>query len=410
MRHANRFVPVVAAPLLVAGISGCLNRPQPQKSIEAFEGAQMSHSQLRNQVLQFMGYSARLISEAGQRIADSSSDRDVRYNSLLWRIYGVSELQSAGMRPNPVVGLIEVWTLSAQMRHLFERGDADEFFGEHQVIALETARSIEQRAVVLASSAVKEEDVENGIAGVENYVNNFPIEDLYFARWREPGETYMKFLDTSSGGTLASVATMEDRVTHLTTALPEMVKVTADIARWESELAVRDLLGRRTVGEILDEFESIAELARHADELAATERKAATEDLVTGLDKQLTSLTAAISAETQAITQAVDDQRRQIETMIQNERAAILVGVDEQREDTIELLREEREVILEAVDQTVDRALDRALDTVPERIDDGVDAFWLRAIQVGSVAFVLGGAVVFLALRYLVDRSRSAAA
>jgi len=372
-------------------VAGCGALKAPPRSIESIEGASVSHSQLRARVVHFVGYAERLVAEAGEEIVRRTDDPEARRNSLLWRIYACSELQSAGMRADPVVGLIDTWHVSAQMRQLFERGNGDELLGEFQVLAAETARRIEREVAELAASTAPPEAVEAVRAGIEEYVARHPAESLHLALWGQPAEGYMKLLDAKSAGAFGSVATMEDSISHLTLALPEMVKISADLARWEAQLVVHDLLGSRTVAEVLAELRDVSRLAREVDELAATERLAATHDLV-----------AAVNEQRAALLEALDAQRQLIQDLVRTERATALGEIDRQRLETVAQLQEEREVVVEALERTIAGAL----ETVPDRIQEGVDAFWLRALQVGGPAAALAGIAILLAGRYLIDRAR----
>ena len=83
---------------------------------------------------------------------------------------------------------------------------------------------------------------------------------------------------------------------------------------------------------------------------------------------------------------------------------AVLDGVDEQRLETIEILRAERQVVLDAVDDDVEQAL----ATLPTQIEEGIDLFWRRAIQIGGAGLALAGIAAFFASRHLIDRARRA--
>lgn len=271
------------------------------------------------------------------------------------------------------------------MRMMLERDGGEQYFGEHQVSAIAVARDLEQMVEGLAASTASEKPFDKARAGLQAHALEQPIEDLYFARWGAPSDVYLSFVKGSSGSALSSVATLEDRVTHLTMILPEIVDISSDLARWQAELVIHDMLETGALHMALEDLDQIGELAQSVRGLVEETRLAAIEDIVTAVDDQRV-----------AVTEAIDDQRRHLQIVLEAERVAALTGVDEQRIETLAMLQREREIVLEAVDRTVADAV----ATIPAQIQTGIDAFWVRAMQVGAASLVLVSRLAFLVLRH----------
>lgn len=269
------------------------------------------------------------VATAADRIAASSKDDAVRGNALRWKVGATAASRSAATQSAPMIALVDSWALAAQMRQFFTTGAGATLFADRQAIAIDAARTLDERVTALAASLSGKEEFAEYRRFIERYVLEHPLTDLEFGR-----------------ASVLEVRSAEAKdATHVITTVGTVPEVMSDIAdrislfgdqapqatRWQLQLALLEAgYGEADLATVLHRLdahlENIAKLAQNSPELASRsieDLRAMLEDTTGNLDrswalmmlslgKEREALAAGIKAERVGLTESFDLQRKAI--------------------------------------------------------------------------------------------------
>ncbi len=153
---------------------GC-NGSQRQGMVQSVP--ESAREDLRIELQEFMEFAQASVDRAAMEIGRKSVSRDHQRTAVLWRTLAVARARSVANNEDAREGLLDVWAYSQRLVNYFESGDGRSIFGEHQPIALASAKQILAAAEQLAVRFVPEDlyskakeqvmafAVENSLAG-----------------------------------------------------------------------------------------------------------------------------------------------------------------------------------------------------------------------------------------------------
>jgi hypothetical protein len=315
-------------------------------------------------------------------------------------MYAVPQVHIAAFHSDPLVALIDCAVLCGQLQEFVETGAGRGLFGEHQSIAIDAARQLNQDVWRLGESITASGDTAEPRQLIAEFVAENPIDDIVFLRQSvQPLLARMtkgrpQGAGAMIGGINETVLDLSDRLTIYAEHLPRQ-------ARWQAELVLRDTLEELNVSEALsnadslaDSFKRMADVADSTPELIANER----------------ATTLAIMEEMIGRSfEEVDEQRLATIEDLRLEREVLVHVVEQQTAKALSLIQQERAAAMQQAEQL---AL-ASIDTSFERLNELVDRLFFRSVillAVLAVALIIGGIVVAALLRPRSRRSHASTA
>jgi len=362
---------VALACTLLCALPGC--RLPPVRTTGRSHDIEFLAEDLRPEVLrthlhEFTLIFTGVVEKTADRISAEAAAPGINRNALRWKIQAVPEAQLAGLRMEPVAGLLDLWTFCEQMHSFFASGAGRDVFGAHQELAVEASDRLRQDMSEVARTAVVPDEFEATERMIVEWAAKHPLESLIFAR----ESIIPDFADRSkrSEDVFGSMGTIEDvaiagemSIAVLAASLPRQ-------ARWQAELLLHETLRGEEVGTLLDTAARTSELMTNVPEL---------------VDEVVASLQETAAIEREAAVAA-----------LRVERALVLADVERQRIETVDVLGEElralRELITaerEAALRGADALTVRTVGTVEERLVLALDRLVLRLALVVLAGLVL---------------------
>ena len=327
---ANRYNVPMRAPLLIAAVvAACASskETEPDKVVAKIEVELRLHE---------IGDSINIgVQQAANRIAAATEDRAHRRLAIVWQIRTHAATRRALSEPDPRWAFIDLWTMTLQTLHFFEKSDV---FGEHQPIAIDASRALVQDLERRAKRILHHDQFTTIRANVMDFATENPVEVGTMRQTNTPLQAHhkgtTKFVEilkmptqlfTIGGGVkdtavaISEVASAADRAADIVEDLPLAI-------RWQVQLMMMDLDQSPTIEALLRDVErasaSVEALTKTADglpakvqaELSKTLREV--EQQQAELQKSLTAARGVVSearatvAETRTVVQAADDALR----------------------------------------------------------------------------------------------------
>ncbi len=134
---------------------GC-NGPQRQNGVVQ-SVPESARDDLRMEMQQFLDFTQANVDRAAMEIGRKSISKDHRRAAVLWRTTVVARADSVARNEDAREGLLDVWAFCQRTVNYFESGDGRSIFGEHQPIALASAKQVLAAAEHLAVRFVPED-------------------------------------------------------------------------------------------------------------------------------------------------------------------------------------------------------------------------------------------------------------
>ncbi len=338
----------VCGLLSACGSTSSSDRSALQQKIGTPGG--ISATELRLRLYELPQQLGGLVEIAADQIRAASSDPAVRRRALLWEADGIPALYAAALRPDPLVGGLDLAVFVYQMKDYLVDGAGKDAFGPQQEIAVGAVRQMVRLTESTASSLYTDQAVYlRRQAKLQEFARAHPIEGSFLARETALSEL-ARFAPDESAGALAAVGQATDTLADISLRLNAYITLLPKVTRWQAALAAEDMTGRDSLSATLDDVHAIGQAARHADGLLTNLPDAvreAREPLLALLDEQRTELLAAveeerlamtgfITAEREAALAALSEERRAAMASISEEREAVLAGLDALAKRTIE--------------------------------------------------------------------------
>ncbi len=291
----------------VSGLSagGCAGGQRQSALMASDDAVVASTVEARLENVELARFASSEIEVAADRIRDLSEDASVRTDALLWKLNGISRVQTAALGPDPYVNVIDLWVLLLQMREFFEEGAGREAFGEYAHVAVAATEQMLERSQGALDRMTKYGG-QAAAPDVERWAQEHPIQGFEFQRESVPVQFASTLRGEEEGGlgalydTQASLSRLEYRVALMNEWVPK-------IAQWSAELAATDLLELEQIDTTLSNANG---LMTGMPELVASERQAVIEDIQTLVEEQRAIVFDTVARERNLLVDTIDRQRQ----------------------------------------------------------------------------------------------------
>ena len=268
---------------------------------------------------------AGAVEQTADEIAAGSADPAVRLNALKWKIGAIDAGQRAASQVVPMVSLLDLWALSAQMHAYLAEGAGRSLFGDHQSRAVTVAGNLQHEAQELASQVTEPPEFDEDRRFVDQYVRTYPIEGLDFARaslvdlWARR--------QSSKAGLVGSLGTVPEAVSDAVDVMRMYGDSAPSLALWRAELAVQEsgFAGKDKEIEAAfrrldDRFARLSALADSTPKLvndvvrnASGRFDVSWKEMMDTMRSERVALSATVGTERQAAVEALDQERAAID-------------------------------------------------------------------------------------------------
>jgi hypothetical protein len=325
------------------------------------------------------GYAERFsadVERAADEILAGTEDADVARNALLWKMNALPAMHVAVFQSDPLIGFLDAWTLTVQMRDFFTTGAGRDAFGPLQSIAVEVSEVLERRVGEVVASVTVSGDAPEGERIVLAWADSHPITSMEFLR-ETTADQFADVLGQNQAGGLAVLGNLAMQATDMSERLKYYAAAMPKQIRWQSELVLWELLHEADVEEFLGNVGSIDRSAFRLAEFADT------------------------------VPALVGDQAAFAVDALSDELLALLREVSRQRLETLEALTAERIAVMEQVGNELIAMMDQVaaiadstLRRAPVAAAEVVDYAFRRALVLLALIFV-GGLIFAFLLRLI---------
>lgn len=389
-RHSFLFL---AAATLAIGACVSTKAPERSGAMAQAESVTASTYTVVAQVNELTTSWLRAVEWRGDVIRGASDDPVVRRNALLWKINGTGAMLEATSHADPLIALLDAWTLVLQFRDYFDGGPGAEMFGEQTAGVRELLAAAEDRVELVVASVALPEGVDRGRRIAREFATREPIVNAYFLRHSVAGELLTAF-PPEQRDAFASIGSITQTVEGLGARVAIYANHLPRIARWQAELLLEDPATEAKLAGVIEDVDSID---------ATAERLADTLDRAVDvrLDEVLDEALAQVGRE-------LDD----LERLVNAQRQLVLDQLPSEYERIFEKVTEQRLAALAQVDSKIDEALDRVEAVADRSLDDAsgitrdtVDYAFERATPLLIGAF-FGLLILILVYRLVPQRVR----
>ena len=329
-KYYNLILSLFMVVTVVLAFSGCLSAPT-ETALMKEAGIEISITEYKIRLREFGYRFAGIVELSADEIVSNTSDNEIKKQALLWKIYAIPAMIRSISINDPLASGIDSWILSVQMLQYFEDGYGKDLFGEYQDIAITASKLIVSDIENVARQMKREGDISRTQKTTRDWTKKHPLKNNKFLR--------VSALDTVAhiigskgydlGGSVESIAVsvfeLKDQVTLYTNYLPKQIK-------WQMEYAAYDAFGDSTVGNIMQNFNTITQ---STDRITRVVEE--TPLLVEELQK---SSLDNINYQRLATLEALTDERIAVMESIKLERIAILEDINRERNETLDRLEE----------------------------------------------------------------------
>jgi hypothetical protein len=312
----------VAVLIALVCIGGCSllslqspAKPLPRRDLNA---RMLTH----DYALRFM----TTVERAANDISARSSDPVVDLAALRWKIGAASASQRAATQMAPMMGLLDSWALSSQMRQFLTDGAGSTLFGELQPGAQATALDLERDIVKLAGALTSVGEFNRFQQFVDGYVRDHPLTSIEFNRasvvdlWVSQTGQQATLLSTL-GTAPEAMGDVTDRMRLYSESVPRETL-------WQSQLALNQAgYGKGDLRLVLtrmdDRLAAIGKLADTSPELV--------HGAIADLRGSLFQVTGRLDRSWMSMMQVLKEERMALAENVRDERIGITQAADTQR-------------------------------------------------------------------------------
>jgi len=382
-----QFIIVISGLFLIGFLlfTGCQKVPPRTGLLEReVEGAQLNGKQLWLLLYDFVPRFSDRVEEAADQIIARATDKEIQKNALMWKINATSACFRTAARQDPLAAMLDMWVLCKQMSQFFEDGAGSTVFGPWQLIAIDTSRQLKEEIKDIAKILVPtEEQFERGRQIVNSFVEEAPIENLYFVR-KSIASRLVQFVNTEGRALMEVVGDITENLVGLQKILVLYADHLPDLGRWQAELLLYQIERLETISKALAEFESMSESVKRMTVI--------TELLPKLIEQERAALLADIDRQRIQSFEEIEAMRLVTLEFLQNERLAVFDTIREERIAAIKQLGDE---IIEVKEDLGDVTL-KTTNSLAQHSRELIDFFFWRVLQLGALFLVVIIIIVLL--------------
>jgi hypothetical protein len=344
MNRLRTFLVLVACALAIA----CLKVPQQTGFLASARGVDKPASEVRLIGFEYGRRFSSTIEQAADSIRELTTDPDVPYNTVAWKAYAIPAAQEAVLQFDPLVGFVDIWVFSHQMRDFFVTGGGGDWFGPHQQIAIDASVMLEQEAHAILLDLTEGQLADSAVAMIDSMARAEPIGNNTFSR-ASVSLAWSDLAGAPASGLAGTAANMERQLDEVTNRLAYYNEYLFKQARWQSELMIGQITNPQRVDSTLTLLRRtlavFAELADSLPYLVREERIA----LLEAIEDERVSIVEAINLQRLATVAVVEDQVGLMLQSVGAERAMVLAAINAERVATMAALDS---ILAERISQT----------------------------------------------------------
>lgn len=355
--------------------------------------ARITSATLRIWTTDFVLELADRVEQTAGQINAQTDLRDIQRNAMLWKINSVQAAFRAASRRDALAAYIDVWVLCRQTTEFLDGGLGSDSFGPCQSIALKTSRDLESRIEEIGMAMLKPEKAKRKMTAsrrlVDEFVQQHPLQSLYFQRESVSGRAESLVLQASSDFSDIAVSVEQDLMTtqRLATIHAEFMLT---LTLWQVQLMLHDARASEVIAE------SVAALKGVPDQM----HQATSRDVPQVVEKEVSRALAALTDERKTAIGEVEGMRADTLEFVQQERQAIVAQITKERMAAIEELRAERVAVMADLRIITRESTDSAMSGARGLIDHLINRLALIAGGFAlSTAIVIAAFLIYLRAR-----------
>jgi hypothetical protein len=348
----------------------------------------------RNQSL--LGRYSAQIETAADKIIQESPSAVTRRQALLWKADAIPVLQASLLNTDPVVAVVDSWAFLFQMKGYMEQPAVKQRLGEFQPSVIETINKMKVEMEQLIQAAAPSANLAGGRQKVASWADAHPIESRLSGR--ESADTELIRAEQSAMGAVAAVRAIEESIGDLTARLDSYNAYLPKQARWQAQLLLSDVALDPQVGKAMSNLgtvstalEKTSSSVEHMPELVGQTRAAVLADV----NGQRLATQAFLREERLATLDALNRERIATIADMRNERLAATADLRGERQIVLDALHNEQVGVMKSV-ETIS---DKEFKDFDARARGLIDHFFLRALELFLLMFILSSLAVWILLR-----------
>ncbi|HEX4240169.1 MAG TPA: hypothetical protein VHZ53_02080 [Steroidobacteraceae bacterium] len=314
------------------------------------------------------------VEAAADEIAAGTADGVVRENALKWKIGASTASDKAASQIVPVLGLLDMWALTVQMRDYLTAGNGKALFGSQQPHAVSASAQLAGEAEALARGVTDSAEFSRDQSFVADYARDHPIDDLKFAR-----ASLVEYWQQQNGGNAKLVDSLG--------TVPEALAETSDLLRLYGDTMPSQALWR-------------AELAVQQSGVSSTDVQGA----LKRLDDRMAHLTTLADSTPDLVHDVVRDVRKQVDVSVTDvleklhaERVDLSASISVERQAAVDAFASERAAISAEAARIASQTIRDAGEQARRLVRDTLLLLIALAVVILGLPFTAG---------YLVGRAR----
>lgn len=242
------------------------------------DSSQISIHELWNELDDYTTSACAEVRRATDAVRDSTTDRTKQRDALRWKMNSVTEFRRAMSQDDPLAAMLDLWSLTVQVRQGFEATPPFHDLGTEHDATLAAVRSLEGDIRAIADAVLDDAQLSAAVGQIEDYSRAHPL-SRGFGRTITASDTRtwqgyaaleavlavplspiraLQGIDTGAQA-IAEFASVADRFSSVVSQTPE-------ILRWQAELLVFSL----------DDTPALKSIEEGATSIAASSQRLAT--------------------------------------------------------------------------------------------------------------------------------------
>ena len=369
-----RGVRALIVPAVVGlSVAGCPKVPQ-QTGLMAQMNITASATELRARMGEFGRRFAAYLEVSADSVIEATSDPSIQRSAILYKLSAIPAAHDAALRSDPLLAGWDMWAFLLQLRQFASSEDGTRVFGEYNDIVVRGIDEATAKFDELADAVTGGERDSAGVARVQAWVDDHPIENVPFVRPSIIGEA--AGLLGGGGGLGSMVVGLEGSLSRLEQRVAYLSETAFKQAVWVGQIAVRN-------GMALDEVTRFFDLMDASTSFLEEFPSMLTEHRVAVID--------AIGRERYTVMLELERLRGETIAELSRERVAILDALAAERAIVMDGFAGERAAVMAGVDSLANQVIDRQYKLVDH-------IFW-RLLQLAAVLGVLALVGVWAVVR-----------
>ena len=379
MRNTTRFI-LYALIILLLILNVIVPDCRAQKSDEknskpVFQRkrakTQVSNYELRLRLTDFSYRFTALVEATADSILRVAHDPDIKEAVLLWKIYGISGMNKALYKNDPIASFFDVWPYTKQMVIFFESGPGSITFKDYAPIAHRISLELESELDAVLMDVSEYANHQEYEQAVDGWVEANPFVDPYFTR-KSTLPLFAKWLGEEKLGIGSSVVTITEQVGELTNRVNMYSDIIPKQIKWQIELSAleltRDIQPDSVLDLLIENTRSLKHLMDTIPVMTDENRKAAFSEL----DRQRIL----------TLNKLVEERIATIDALVA-ERKAILDAFTNERIEFVKELNDQTDLIIQHIDSLTYDLVDKTFT----KTDNIIDKIFWKALLLAAIAF-----------------------